>query len=420
MNNKHYDIIICGGGVVGSAVAYFLSRSKDLNIALVDFKFPGNASRASAGGLWALGESTGLGCGVILFKTLSKQLRESGKKNDFTMQPHIMPDAFFDLALASNSMYPKLYQELKEHHGVDFKFEKTKLKFIFFDKYDRIYAEQIASAIPKYKEYINWIDQNELKKQEVNISKRAEGAMVFETDHQINPYRLTDAYTESARQNGVDLFLNTKITGIKKNSNTTISGVFTDKGLLSCNAIVNAGGAWAEQISLWATGMKMPVFPVKGQVVISERMPKLLDSCLTTSDCYIAQKDNGEILIGSTTEERGFDTQTDINHIKELVQGASRCVPALKEANIKRCWAGLRPGSPDELPILGPVPGIQGYFNACGHFRTGMLTSAITGQLLNELIRKQPLSLDIKPFLYERFLDHQGNMVANYHLENSL
>ena len=99
--------------------------------------------------------------------------------------------------------------------------------------------------------------------------------------------------------------------------------------------------------------------PVKGQIVLTERMPRLLNGCLTTSDCYMAQKDNGEILIGSTTEDKGFDVSNTFPEIAGLVQGAVRCVPELQQVNLKRTWAGLRPGSPDELPILGPVAEVE-------------------------------------------------------------
>jgi len=162
------------------------------------------------------------------------------------------------------------------------------------------------------------------------------------------------------------------------------------------------------------------VFPVKGQVIVTEKLPKVLNGCLTTSDCYIAQKDNGEILIGSTTEEKGFDVTNDIKYIKQLGMGAIKSLPILKDMNIKRCWAGLRPGSPDELPILGSVPGVEGYFNACGHFRTGILTSAITGKVMNQIIRGLKPEIDIAPFSYSRFLNTSGEMKANYQLEHAL
>lgn len=141
----------------------------------------------------------------------------------------------------------------------------------------------------------------------------------------------------------------------------------------------------------------------QGQIVLTERLPKLLDGCITTSDCYMAQKDNGEILIGSTTEEKGFDVNNTFPEISGLVQGAVRCVPELAQVNLKRTWAGLRPGSPDELPILGAVDEVEGYLNACGHFRTGILTSAITGVILDKVIHNETSPVDITPFLAARF-----------------
>ena len=288
-----------------------------------------------------------------------------------------------------------------------------------FDKYDKMYAEHIAAAVPERKNHIAWLSQSELRMQEPNVSTDAIGAMQFDCDHQVNPYRLNEAYLEAARQNGVELFLNTKIVGIEKNGNR-ISAVKTEQGRLACKAVVNSAGAWAETISKWATGYPLPVFPVKGQVIITEKLPKVLNGCLTTSDCYIAQKDNGEILIGSTTEEKGFDVTNDIKYIKQLGMGAIKSLPILKDMNIKRCWAGLRPGSPDELPILGSVPGIEGYFNACGHFRTGILTSAITGKVMNQIIRGLEPEIDIAPFSYSRFLNTSGEMKANYQLEHAL
>jgi len=406
--------------VIGGSVAYFLSCNKDLKIALVDYKKPGNASRASTGGLWAMGESTGLGCEVILFKTLSRQMREGAlNPSSVEMKPHIMPGPFFEMAMQSNAMYPALSNELLDRHGVDIKYEKTGLKFVMFDEYDRIYAEHIAAAAPEWRHHIRWLDRDTLQTEEPRVSPEAIGAVEFDSDHQVNPYRLNEAYIEAARQNGVALYLNTEVIEVERQRSQVVA-VKTSGGVLGCGRMVNAGGAWAEQICLWATGRQLPVFPVKGQMIVSERLPRILNGCITTSDCYIAQKDNGEILIGSTMEERGYDTTNDIGFLRQLAQGAQKSIPMLRDMNIKRCWAGLRPGSPDELPILGPVPGTEGYLNACGHFRTDMLTSAVTGKLIDEIVRGVPVSLDITPFLYERFLDQRGAMVGEYHLKASL
>ncbi len=400
---KKYDVVIAGGGAIGAACAYFLSKEQDLKIALVDYKKPGNASRASAGGLWAIGESVGLGCGVIFFKRMSMQRAEEQGVDLPPMRPHVLPDCFFDFALKSNAMYPSLHKELKEKHGVDFKFEETGLKYVMYDKYDKLYADSIVDQIPNLADQVNWLDADELAKDEPHINAGAIGALEFKCDHQVNPYRLSEAYLEAARQNGVELFLETHVTGVETEGNK-VTAVITDKGTLECDTLVNAAGCWAAQISQMACGVEIPVEPIKGQIILSERLPKVLKGCVSTTDCYIAQKDNGEVLIGSTTEEKGFDTTNTLPELKELANGAMKCLPVLKDMNIKRCWAGLRPGTPDELPILGEMPGVEGYINACGHFRTGILTSAITGKLINDLYRGLPLDLDLTPFKYERFL----------------
>ncbi|KTC17666.1 hydrogen cyanide synthase [Pseudomonas putida] len=404
--NRTYDVVIAGGGVIGASCAYQLSKRGNLRIALIDAKRPGNATRASAGGLWAIGESVGLGCGVIFFRMMSQKHKREANGAAVAVDsstPHILPQSFFDFALQSNALYPGLHQELMERHGMDFKFERTGLKYVIYDDEDRLYAEHIVAQIPHLAHEVRWLDRDALRKAEPAVSHHAHGALEFLCDHQVSPFRLADAYTEGARQNGVDLFLNTNVTGVLHQGDRVV-GVKTDvEGEFHCQTLINAGGAWAAELSEMATGLSIPVKPVKGQILLTERMPKLLQGCLTTADCYMAQKDNGEILIGSTTEDKGFDVTTTYPEINGLVQGAVRCIPELAQINLKRSWAGLRPGSPDELPILGPVQSVSGYLNACGHFRTGILTSAITGVLIDKVLHEEALPLDLTPFLADRF-----------------
>ncbi len=403
MTNKNYDIIIVGGGVIGSAVAYFLSQDSELSIALIDKKRAGNATRASAGGLWPIGESVGLGCGVIFFKTLSRSIAEAnGSDVPSVLHPHNLPEFFFDFCLKSNAMFPLLAQEMKEKYDLDFFLEKTGLKFIMYDDNDLIYARQIAASIPHLEHHLQWLDVNELREDEPHVSHESIGALQFLHDDQLNPFMLLKCYREASRQNGVDLKLETNVLDVIRNG-TRVTGVKLENQVLNCDLLINAGGSWASDISYMAYGKPLPITPVKGQIILSETMPKILKSCLSTSDCYIAQKDHGEILIGSTTEEVGFDASVTIDELRGLAEGAVRCVPLLKNVNIKRTWAGIRPKTPDEIPILGPVAGVDGYLNVCGHFRTGILTSAITGEILSALVHGDNLPVDLTPFLLSRF-----------------
>lgn len=254
---RTYDIVIAGGGAIGASCAYQLSKHGNLRIALIDAKRPGNATRASAGGLWAIGESVGLGCGVIFFRMMSSRAKREAQGAAVAVDastPHILPQCFFDLALQSNALYPQLHQELIERHGMDFKFEQTGLKYIIKDEEDQLYAEHIVSHIPHLAEQVRWLGQRELRETEPAVTAQAKGALEFLCDHQVSPFRLGDAYLEAARQNGVDLYLNTNVTGVM-HVGDRIKGVNTDTaGDIHCHSLINAAGAWAADLSQWATG----------------------------------------------------------------------------------------------------------------------------------------------------------------------
>jgi hydrogen cyanide synthase HcnC len=138
----------------------------------------------------------------------------------------------------------------------------------------------------------------------------------------------------------------------------------------------------------------------------------MLSACLSTSGCYLAQKLHGEVLIGSTTERVGFDVSVTPEGISSLCRGAVRAIPLLRHAGIKRVWAGLRPGTEDELPILGPMPGIQGYVNASGGFRTGIVAAPMTARIVAQCVVGEEPEMPITPFLAERFTKRAHEEVA--------
>ncbi len=393
------DVVIVGGGVIGAGIAYELSCRNDLSVTLIDIKKPGNASQASAGGLWPIGESVGLGCGVIYSKTLSKDDRGGRQDAPTTKRPAQLPSCFFDLSLTSNALFPSLHQRLLARTGIDFKLQETGLKFIIFDQGDQKFADLIYASIPHLHDQIVWLDQQDLRRNEPYVADTALGAMEFTNDHQVNPYLLMQAYLSGARKQGVR-YINEEVVGVEVKHRRVMS-VTTKNRVVCCDTLVNAAGAWAGRLGEML-GLSIPIVPIKGQILLTEKLPSILRSCLSTSDCYVAQKDNGEVLIGSTTEEAGFDTTVDLSAIKGLAEGAVRAVPALGTMNCKRSWAGLRPGTPDELPILGRVPAVEGYVNACGHFRTGILLSAVTASAISSVVRGTEPLVDITPFLLER------------------
>lgn len=390
------DVVVIGGGVIGSAVAYFAAR-RGLRVALVDQPKRGRATSASAGGLWPIGESVGLGCGVIFHKAQAAK----GLVPDGESFPGALPSCFFDFAMKSNAMVPALAEELREASGIDVEWERTSLLFVMYDDGDEAFARFVRERLPGAARLTRWLSPEELARAEPAVTREARGALMFLGDDQVNPYRFADAFRASARALGARVLPHVEVTGLRVEAGR-VAAVETAGGAIPCDVAVNAAGAWAPQVGRMI-GLEIPVRPVRGQILGTEALPRTLSACLSTSDCYLAQKGHGEVIVGSTTEEVGFETGVTPEALKALAAGAVRAVPALESVRLKRTWSGLRPGTPDELPILGPADGIAGYLNACGHFRTGILNAPLTGLILAELMADEPPSVPVEPFLLARF-----------------
>jgi hydrogen cyanide synthase HcnC len=389
------DVVVVGGGVIGCAVAFYAAQ-RGLHVTLVDQPKRGRATSASAGGLWPLGESIGLGCGVIFYKSqLAHGTIPEGNG------PVPLPRSFLDFAMQSNAMFPHLAAELREIGAMDIEYERTSLLFIMYDEADVAFARPLWEHCPCGHSLTEWLTPEELAKAEPAVTHEVRGALRFNGDDQVNPYRLADAYRSAAHALGATLVPHTEVIGLRVEAERVVA-VETATGPIACDVVVNAAGAWAPQIGRMA-GVNLPVRPVRGQILGTETLPEVLSACLSTTNCYIAQKQHGEIIIGSTTEEVGFDVEVTPSGMQNLAAGAVRATPFLARAHVKRVWSGLRPGTSDELPILGPVDGLAGYLNACGHFRTGILTAPLTGLLIAELISGEQPSFPIEAFLLSRF-----------------
>lgn len=393
------DVVVIGGGVIGCAVAYYAAR-RGLEVTLIDNPKRGRATSASAGGLWPLGESVGLGCGVIFYKATKAACQDTGLEAGHT-GPERLPRSFLDFALASRAMFPALVDELRETGGTDVELEKTSLLFVMYDQGDQAFARDLWDDYPEHRPSFEFLTPAEVAAAEPALTTDLVGALRFHDDDQLNPYRLADAFRAAARAHGATIRSHTEVTGIRR-AGHRVTGVVTRDGVIPCRIAVNAAGAWAGQVARTA-GVDVPVHPVRGQIVCTETLPHVLNACLSTTDCYLAQKRHGEIIIGSTTEDAGFDTSVTGSAIGSLTAGAIRAVPDLARVAVKRVWSGLRPGSPDELPILGPVDGLSGLLLACGHFRTGVLNAPLTGLMLADLIAGDLPSHPIEPFLLSRF-----------------
>ncbi|MGI9290419.1 MAG: NAD(P)/FAD-dependent oxidoreductase [Gammaproteobacteria bacterium] len=388
------NIVVVGGGVFGCMVTYMLSRH-GCKVTLIDKDLPGKATSASAGGLWAVGESIGLGCGVIFHAKDDTVTTDVG--------PEPLPREFMDFLLESNRYFPTLTREFEQHTGIYVETESdTGLLYVIYNDAEYEYANSLLSWLGDSDVAVEELSRKQVCAREPLLTTQQQGGIFFPGDNQINPMLLADAARRSAVALGATYQNDTQVTGLRMQGGN-VAGVETNKGDFDCDVLVNAAGTWSGQLAAMA-GLQLPIFPVRGQILCTEAMSsQTLKMNLSTSDCYILQKAHGEILIGSTTEFSGYDVEVPVENLIGLANGASRALPALRQATVKRSWSGLRPGTPDEFPVLGPVDEVPNYFNATGGFRTGIVGAPLSADMVAAHILGLEQPFEPSHFLASRF-----------------
>ena len=391
--NQHSDVVVVGGGVIGCSVAWSLSK-RGISVTLVDKSFPGRATSASAGGLWPIGESIGLGCGVIYHA--STGVESSGE------HPEPLSADFMSFLCESNNCFPSLSAELVRQAGLNIEAESgTGLLYLLFTEKDERHADYLLDWVGVNGAQVSRLSKGEALKKEPLLNPDLKGAIYFPGDNQVNPMYLAEALKRGACANGAQFVSEAEVTGLVLR-NDSVKEVRTTQGTIACGALVNAAGAWSVGLARMA-GLELSVYPVRGQIVCTHTLKKTLHCNLSSSQCYLLQKAHGEVLIGSTTERCEYDAGVRFEDICALSAGAIRSVPTLQKVGVKRTWAGLRPGTPDELPILGPVTQLDNYFNATGGFRTGIVAAPLTGEIVAAYVAQEALPFPAESFLQSRF-----------------
>jgi glycine/D-amino acid oxidase-like deaminating enzyme len=235
----------------------------------------------------------------------------------------------------------------------------------------------------------------ELKASECQI---AQLPIFYLNDRSVDPRALVMAALIAAKHREVDISSGAAVTEILCSGESVI-GVCTDRTNYHAPVVVNCAGAWAGQM----TPLHFPARPVKGQMLAVIGGPKLRH-VIRSAEVYLVPRTDGRIVIGATVEEAGYDKRTDPDSIQRLLHAAIRLLPALAQARMLEAWAGLRPGTPDDLPILGATQ-TPGYFVATGHFRNGILLAPITAHLMAQVAMGEKPDLDLSAFSPARFLN---------------
>ena len=351
---KTWNVIVIGGGIIGLSLSIEL-RKRGAAVLVVERGQPGREASHAAGGMLV----------DCLIET---------------------PAALQPLATVSARMYPEFVHEIEIESGLaaDLRDQGT----IVLPPPEQTHDPEIAfgDGLPA-----------PLAEFEPALAAANRPAF-FLKERSVDPRAITAAALKAAKHRGVDVSSGDPVTAVNL-SDGHASGVTTTKTAFHASKVVNCAGAWSGQIAPHA----FPTRPVKGQMLcLAAPSRTLLKHVIRTPDVYLIPRSDGRILVGTTVEEAGFDKRTDPATIQRLHRAALALVPELKNARILEDWAGLRPGTPDALPILGATS-TPGYHVATGHFRDGILLAPITAQIMAEIISSANPSLDVSAFSPSRF-----------------
>lgn len=359
-----FDCLILGAGVVGLSLARELAGA-GATVGVVDRHRPGSAS-------WA-------GAGILPPPAL-----------------HGKHDPVRRLATLSYAMHEIWSRELLEETGIDNGYHKCGGFYVARHKADAITLE--AAATDWEKEGVNVLrySRNQLAEVEPKLSDVAhtQCALFLANEAQLrNPWHLK-ALRLSCEQRDVRIVADTGASEIEKLPTDIGFAVATRVGELHCRNLCVTAGAWSAQV-LRKFGLDIPITPIRGQMVLWRPAHPVLQHIVNEGPRYLVPRQDGRVLAGSTMEDVDFDYQTTEQGIRSLVQFSTRLVPTLKESDIERTWAGLRPTTGDGLPYLGPVPGFEGLFVAAGHGRNGIYLSTGTAAVMAGVIlgEEPPFSL---------------------------
>ncbi|MSQ33638.1 MAG: glycine oxidase ThiO [Dehalococcoidia bacterium] len=363
-----YDVIVVGGGAIGCALAYYLSRA-GARVTIVEAAHPGaGASSAAAGMLAPLAEAD-----------------EAGP--------------FQDLGLESLRLFPGLVGELEEATGIRPDFDRCGILRIATTLEG---AAALQSTRERTPQAFQFLEAADLRRLEPTLTPQALVGTLSIQEAQVSAPRFTQALAGAASRRGAVLQSGEPVVGLLRRGERVL-GVATRQGELRAPQTVMATGAWTGTLLGQLLGQPLPIFPRKGQALALGASRAPLRHIVFAEGGYLTPKADGSLLVGATDEDAGFDTDNTVEGIRGLLGFAHVIAPALAHAPIRQMWAGLRPGSGDGLPLLGPVPGAEGLWVASGHYRNGILLAPITGKLMAEWLLQGRPSIPLEPFSPSRF-----------------
>jgi glycine oxidase len=344
------DVIIVGGGIIGCAIARELAF-RGARVRIFEARTVGaGATQASAG---------------ILAPYIEGHER----------------GPLFDLTLRSLAMYDDFVARATEGSAVDVEYRRCGSLEIAADD---TAADALRRAAETSGAALRWLDANETRRLEPALPDSIRGAILAPSHGYVAVSSLTEALLWAALRHGAELETARHVRNIQRQADNL--AVTTDDGATwTARHVVIASGSWSGQLGALDPAART-VRPVRGQLLRLGWRGQPVSHVIWGKDCYVVPWRDGTVLVGATVEEVGFDDRTTAAGVRDLLDAVCELLPEAWGATFLEARAGLRPATPDALPIIGPSPSVEGVVYATGHFRNGVLLAPLTSAIVTDLI----------------------------------
>ena len=355
------DCLVVGGGIIGMLTALELADA-GLEVTLLERGETGREASWAGGGILS------------------------------PLFPWRYPDAVTQLAAWSQDHYEALALRMRDASGIDP--EWTRNGLLVLETGERGAAEEWAR---RHHRRVELVDGRAAHGLEPNLAKVPEAAIWMPEVAQIRNPRLVQALHGALEAGNIRIQSHTPVEGLLFKGER-VAGVNTPAGRLEAERVVIAAGAWSGRLLAADTEARLPVEPVRGQMLLFHAGPDLLRRIVLAHEHYLIPRRDGRVLVGSTVEYTGFDKSTTTEAEQKLRTFAVELVPGLAECPVERHWAGLRPSSPKGIPYIGELPGIRGLYVNAGHYRNGVVLAPASARLLADLVTGRAPILDPAPY----------------------
>jgi glycine oxidase len=360
------DVIVVGAGIVGCAVAYELAR-RGASVEIVDDRpVAMGATQASAGVLAPFIEARD---GPML-----------------------------DLTVRSLDMYDDFMTRVSADAGVAVAYRRTGTIDVATNDAELRALRATAEVLRERGVTALLLDAAATRAEEPQLGEGAAGGLLIEAHGFVGAADLARALVQAARRHGAQLIESSRVRRIMRRDGDLV--VETDRGSLSGDAVVIAAGSWSGEIAVDGISARVPVRPVRGQLLALGWTGTPLRRVTWSSRCYLVPWDDGTLLVGATVEEAGFDERATVAGVRDLLEAVSDLVPHAWSAAFRGVRVGLRPATLDNLPVIGASRVVPNVMYATGHYRNGVLLAPLTAQLVADAMLEQkidPLLASLTP-----------------------